>query len=108
MERLHLFTQLSSLPSLLVFQPLPVPQLAQELPVFLACLTLQQALGVPVGLALQWLYQQVQLLPRILFPLGPLFLLSLLENHEHPGAHKQLESNNVIFFNILNYVDYTF
>lgn len=75
-----------SSPYLLVFQPLPVPQLFQGLLVFLACRALQQALGIPQGLALQWLYLEAPLLPRDLGHLVPPLLLSLLENLEHPGA----------------------
>ncbi len=90
MKNVPSFTQLSSSPYLLVFQPPRVPQLAQELPVFLACLALQQALGVPPALALQWLYLEAQLLPRVLAPLGPLLFLSLLEHHEHPGIQQEM------------------
>lgn len=73
----------------LVFQSLPVHQLFQEPPVFLACLGHQQSLGIPQAPALQWLYLEAQVLLEGLVPHGPPLGLYLQQIPENPGQGTQ-------------------
>lgn len=81
---------LSFSPSLPVFQPPRVPLLVQELQGFLAFQALQQVLGAPVALVLQWLFLEGRGIPQILAPLVPPWHPFLLENHGHPDREQDV------------------